>query len=310
VAMAASSVPLQDESPHRFLPCVSPQMQALTATMARVAAANVPVLICGETGSGKSALAQQLDEDRPQRSAPMLVLHSASATADAVDELSQMSERTILFEEVGELAPSVQDSLIRLLADASRRALRFICTSSVDLAALTERHGMRADLRFRLDVVRLAIPPLRQRPQDIIFLAEHFLTIAARHLRRDVRGLGADARDRLLEHRWPGNVRELYNCIVESVLQCAYVELRAEDVRLRAVASVVDAEAELGAALTQLYAARAAEFYTHTQRLLLQWALNACGGNRVRAAALLGLGRGSLRAKLRRHGLDRSAEEP
>ena len=105
-------------------------------------------------------------------------------------------------------------------------------------------------------------------------------------------------------------MRELYNCIVESVLQCADVQLCAEDVRLRAAASVVDAEAELGAALTQLYAARAAEFYTHTQRLLLQWALNACGGNRVRAAALLGLGRGSLRAKLRRHGLDRSADEP
>ena len=173
-----------------------------------------------------------------------------------------------------------------------------------------QRRRVLADLRYRLDVVRLDIPPLRQRPDDVMFLAEHFLALAARHLRRDVRALAPDACARLLGHRWDGNVRELHNCIFESVLRCLHVRLRAADLHLRVAPSATDPEAELGAALVRLHALHPTDLYARTQRLLLQWALQTCRGNRVRTAALLGVGRGSLRAKLRRHGLGRSQDAP
>jgi DNA-binding NtrC family response regulator len=293
------------EAQGRYLPCVSPQMQALAAVLSRVAATAAPVLICGETGTGKSTLAQQVHEDSPRRGAPLLVLHGATTTVDAVNALTGLEGQTVLVEEVSDLAPAVQDSLVRLLNTAtSDTGLRLLSTTSQDLGALATRKVLRADLLYRIDVVRLDIPSLRQRPDDITFLAEHFLAVGARNFRRDVRGLSPDARDTLLRHRWTGNVRELRNCILESVLRCPHVRLRAADLRLRAPAASEDPEAELVATLSRLQAAYPTDLYGRAQRLLLQWALAACDGNRIRTAALLGIGRGSLRAKLRRHGLD------
>lgn len=289
----------------RYLPCVSSQMQALAAVLSRVAATAAPVLICGESGTGKSTLAQQVHEDSPRRGAPLVVLHGATTTVDAVNALFGIEGHTVLVEEVSDLAPAVQDSLVRLLNVAtSDTGLRLLTTTSEDLAALATRKALRADLLYRIDVVRLDIPPLRQRPDDIVFLAEHFLALAARSLCRDVRSLGSDTRDVLLRHRWAGNVRELRNCIFESVLRCSHARLWAADLRLRASTASEDPEAELVATLSRLHAACPTDLYAHTQRLLLQWALAACEGNRIRTAALLGIGRGSLRAKLRRHGLD------
>ena len=293
------------ELQERYLPCVSPQMQALAAVVARVAATAVPVLICGETGTGKSTLAQQVYEDSPRRGAPLVVLQAATATADMVNGLAALDGQTVLLEEAGELAPAAQDTLVRLLNTApTDGGFRLLTTSSQDLGALANRKVLRADLLYRIDVVRLEIPPLRLRPEDVVFLAEHFLALAARRFRRDVGGLGADARDTLLRHRWPGNVRELRNCISESVLRCNHRRLGAGDLQLRTVAASDDPEAELVATLARLHAAYPTDLYGRMQRLLLQWALAACDGNRIRTAALLGIGRGSLRAKLRRHGLD------
>lgn len=301
----ARPIPSSPEPQERYLPCVSPQMQGLAAVLARVAATAAPLLISGETGTGKSTLAQQVHEDSPRRSASLVVLHAATATVDAVNALAALDGHSVLIEEVSELAPAVQDSLVRLLNTiAADHDMRLISTTSHDLVALAARKVLRADLLYRIDVVRLEIPPLRQRPDDIAFLAEHFLALASRSFRREVRGLGPDARDTLLRHRWTGNVRELRNCIFESVLRCPHVRLRAADLRLRAPAATGDPEAELVATLSRLHAAYPTDLYTRTQRLLLQWALGACDGNRIRTAALLGIGRGSLRAKLRRHGLD------
>ncbi len=280
-------------------------MQALSAVLARVAATTAPVLICGETGTGKSTLAQQVYQDSPRRAAPLIVLQAATASAAAVNELTALAGQTVLLEEISELAPAAQDALVRLMNTARTDAgFRLLTTSSQDVGALASRKVLRADLLYRIDVVRLEIPPLRQRPDDIVFLAEHFLALAARSFGRDVRGLGPDARDTLLRHRWAGNVRELRNCIIESVLRCEHGRLRAADLQLRSVAASDDPEAELVATLARLHAAYPTDLYGRTQRLLLQWALAACDGNRIRTAALLGIGRGSLRAKLRRHGLD------
>jgi len=298
-------IPGSLEPPERYLPCVSPQMQALAAVLSRVAATTAPLLICGETGTGKSTLAQQVREDSPRRNAPLVVLHGATATVDAANALGSLDGHTVLVEEVSDLAPAVQDSLVRLLnTTPTDTGLRLISTTSQDLVALAARKVLRADLLYRIDVVRLEIPPLRQRLDDIAFLAEHFLALAARSFRRDVRSLSPDARDALLRHRWAGNVRELRNCIFESVLRCPHMRLHTADLRLRTPTATEDPEAELLATLSRLHATFPTDLYSRMQRLLLQWALAACEGNRIRTAALLGIGRGSLRAKLRRHGLD------
>ena len=291
-----------DEPLDRYMPCVSAAMQELAASVARVAATDAPVLICGEAGTGKSTLAQQLYEDSPRRVAPLIIMHGATTTPGMINGLAQFPQQTVLFEEVGELAPTAQDSLVRLMAAAT--SLRFIATTSHDVSALMRRHVLRPDLLYRLDVVRLDIPPLRQRPEDVVFLAEHFLTLAARYFQRPVHFLTPDARARLLLHPWTGNVRELRNCMLESVLHCPRSMLRAADLRLRTAPAAFDPQAELSAVLARLQATHPAEFYAHMQRLVLQWALLTCDGNRLRTAALLGIGRGSLRAKLRRYGLD------
>jgi DNA-binding NtrC family response regulator len=127
------------------------------------------------------------------------------------------------------------------------------------------------------------------------------VTLASRSFKRDVTGLAPDAAARLLRHHWPGNVRELANCITESVLYCSQTHLRAADLRIRSSAGAFDPEAELSAALARLHANQPDEFYANAQRVLFQWALQVCGGNRVRTAAFLGIGRGALRAKLRRY---------
>ena len=302
---AALSPPEFPEAPQSYALCHSPQMRALASSLARVAATEVPVLIEGETGSGKTTLAKQVYEGSRRRAVSLLVFHGATLTREAIDTLAQRSEHAVLIEEVGELAPGAQDALVRLLADQSQQGgLRLITTTSDNLAELATRRRLRVDLLYRIDVVRLMIPPLRHRPDDMLGLAEHFLSVAAQHFCREVRDLSADARARLLQHDWPGNVRELRNCVVESVLQCSRVRLEAADLHLRAPSAGSDPEAEFTAALLRLHAAHPSAFHSHTQRLILQWSLHLCGGNRVRAAALLGLGRGALRAKLRRCGLD------
>ncbi|MBI3783380.1 MAG: sigma-54-dependent Fis family transcriptional regulator [Deltaproteobacteria bacterium] len=297
-------LPLRVEGTYdRYLPCVSLPMQVLAASLSRVAATRVPILIGGETGSGKSTLARQVHEDSSHRETPLIVLHSPTVTTAAMEGLQRVGAATVLIEEVGDLSAPAQDALIRVLSSQpASPGLRLIATTSCDLAELAQRHGLRPDLLYRLDVVRLDIPPLRQRPEDIVFLAEHFMMIASRSFKRDVRGLSPDACERLLQHRWPGNVHELRNCIIESVLYCPHIRLRADDLRLRNSVGVVDPEAELAAALARLHASSSEDFYEHAQRVLLQWALHACGGNRVRTASFLGIGRGALRAKLRRFG--------
>ena len=275
----------------------------MVGRLARIAATDAHVVISGGPGAGKSSLAQQLYRDSPQSVAPLVVFHSVSVTPESIAELVKASTQVVLLEEVGEASPRVQDSLVHVLA-TTRGALRFISTTSHNLNDLTIRQVLRPDLLYRLDVVRLDIPPLRQRPEDVLFLAGHFLALAARHFRRDVCALSADAEARLVAHPWPGNVRELRNCMLESVLYASHSALSAADLRLREAAAETEPDVQLTAVLPRLHAVHPTDLYDRLQHLLLQWALTSCNGNRRRAASLLGIGRGVLRAKLRRYGLD------
>lgn len=289
--------------PDDYIECLSPPMRALTAGMARVAAVRVPILLCGETGTGKSTLARAIHEHSPAPHTPFSVVESAVATAETISAIPSTTQHTVLLEEIGDLPPAAQKTLVRLM-DASPAGPRFISTTSRDLKDLISRQVLHADLLYRLDVVRLDIPPLRLRPDDIVPLAEHFLALVNRWLRRDAYSLSLEAHTRLLRHEWAGNVRELRNCMIESALGSKRPLLGYAELKLRNADRAADPEAELLRALSRLHAADSSALYARTECAVLRWALQNADHNRVRAAATLGISRGSLRAKLKRHGLE------
>ena len=286
-----------------LVPCVSPSMRELASRVDTVAVTEAPVLISDEAGTGKSTLAHHIYANSRRRSAPLVILHASEAAGAPFEQLVQPAVRTVLVEEVGELSPDAQSALLRLMTDPHAPP-RLIATTSMDLTDMVARGRLRADLLYRLDVVRLNIPPLRERPEDILVLAQHFLVLAAGSFRREVPKLSADAETRLLGHSWPGNVRELGSCILESVLQCSGASVRAADLRLRIPAGP---EVDLADILSRLRAVDPRDLYQRTDRLVLQWALDRSSGNHIRAASLLGIGRNSFRTKVRRYGLAPSA---
>lgn len=274
-------------------------MRELASRVDKVAATDAPLLISGEPGSGKSTVAHQVYANSRRRAAPLLVLHACETVSGAFDRLAAPPAQTVLLEEVGELPPDAQGALLRAMTDPRARP-RLIATTSVNLGDMVARQRFRADLLYRLDVVRLSVPPLRQRREDIVPLAQHFLTLAARSFGRQVLELSSDAEAALLLHSWPGNVRELSNCMLESVLLCTAASLGAADLRLRVPAGP---EVNLADILSCLCAQDPRDLYRRTDRLVLQWALAKCAGNYVRAASLLGISRNSFRTKVRRYGL-------
>ena len=284
--------------PASLISCASPSMRELAARVDRVSATDATVLISGEAGSGKTMLAHQVHAKSRRGEAPLVVLHAYQAGTAAFDRLVQSAAPTVLVEEVGELPPDAQGALLRLLAEPAQP--RVIGTTSANLGEMVARQRFRADLLYRLDVVRLSVPPLRQRAEDIIPLAEYFLSLAARSFGRALLELSPDAEACLLRHTWPGNVRELSNCILESILHCAAPSLGVADLRLRVPAGP---EGNLADVLARLCAQDPHDLYRRTDRLVLQWALAKCAGNYVRAASLLGIGRSAFRTKLRRYGL-------
>jgi transcriptional regulator with PAS, ATPase and Fis domain len=215
---------------------------------------------------------------------------------------------TLFLDEIGELPVSVQVKLLRALQNKEVRPvgggspvpvdLRVVSATHRDLAAMVETQGFRMDLFYRLNVVRIEIPPLRERMEDLPLLVQHFLD-QRRHATA-VEGVGDDALDRLCAHHWPGNVRELEN-VLESALALARGPwLRAADLPLgrgRRAATPAGAgrEVEVPAGLPLSLDAY--------ERAALERALREAGGNATEAAKLVGIGRSTFYRKVGKHGL-------
>jgi len=227
---------------------MTPVMEQLRSTIRHVAAAEVDVLVEGETGSGKEVVARLLHRLSPRRGRPFAPI-SCSALPDSVIEselfghevgafpgavrkrvgrIEAADRGTLFFDEIESLTLETQGKLLRVLEERAVTPLgsndvrsldfRVIAASKLDLAEAVQRGDFRADLFYRLGVVRIHVPPLRERRADIPVIFGHFLAAAAAHLRRDPPPLTDDIRRRLLEHDWPGNVRELENFATGVVL--------------------------------------------------------------------------------------------
>lgn len=297
----------------------SAAMAQVLATVDRVTSLPSHVLITGESGTGKDLVARALHERGNRAGAPFVPINCAAipemlleselfghvkgAFTGAIDNkeglLKTAGEGTIFLDELGDMPMSVQAKLLRAIENreiqpvgAVRRVqiqARLIAATNRDLRTEALAGRFREDLYYRLAVVEIHVPPLRERREDISLLANHFVAKYSRELGRSVRGISRDALRLLAGHGWRGNIRELSNAIERAVIFAAGEEITPADLP-DAVRAAVPRDIEHAADLRQA----TAEFErAHILRVIEQ-----CGGNKRKAARLLGLGATSLYRKL------------
>jgi two-component system response regulator AtoC len=311
----------------------SPAMTALRATLRKVAPHKATVLVRGESGTGKEVVARALHALSPRAGAPFVAVncgaipaglieselfgHTKGAFTDAVRDRAGLVEQaaggTLFLDEVGELPPASQVKLLRVLQDGHVRRLgaeadvivdvRVVAATSRPLEAEVAAGRFREDLLFRLDVLTLRLPPLRERAGDVARLAAHFLAGARARLGPSVtaRAVGPEAMAALEAYAWPGNVRELENTIERAAVLCesAAIDVASLPERFagKRVATPVPAVTGDPEDLSIKRAAR------RTEEALIRRALERTGGNRTRAAELLEISQRALLYKIKEYGI-------
>jgi len=310
-----------DEARSGDLPLVgrTPAMQALYRLVARVMNTALPVLITGESGTGKSLMAKAIHDFSDRRTLPFITV--SSDDLQGMDGPSMVVSRarggTILLDEVGDLGEDAQARIVRMLDTLGENAPRIMSTSQSDLMARIEAGGFREDLFYRLAGVTLALPALRERVDDIPLLAEHFLARAERDgVPR--RRLSPAALDLVRSYSWPGNVRQVQNLLRRLVVTAAEEEITRAEVELVLGNQPAMEPLRGGGEGEKLMASVARHlkryFDLHggvlpppglynrilreVETPLIEIALDATGGNQAKCADLLGINRNTLRKKI------------
>ncbi|MDG2517573.1 nitrogen regulation protein NR(I) [Lysobacter soli] len=320
----------------------APAMRTLFRAIGRLAQAPLSVLITGETGTGKELVARALHRESPRAQAPFVALNTAAIPAELLESelfgheagaftgaqrrhvgrFEQAHGGTLFLDEIGDMPLPLQTRLLRVLAEGEffrvggreliRVDVRVIAATHQDLEALVDAGRFRADLLHRLDVVRLRLPALRERREDVPRLAERFLRAAATRFDAPAKRLAPAAIERLVAYDWPGNVRQLENLCWRLAALAPGDTITREDLdeALAATPGKDDAHAagdddwdrRLAAwAQAQLELGRDdihAQARERFERALFDAALEHTGGRRTEAAARLGLGRNTLTRKL------------
>ena len=312
--------------------CSSPQMRQVMRMVAKVAPTNSTVLVTGETGTGKDVIARAIHYNSRRKDGPFVVADCASlseslleselfghvkgAFTGAVKDRKGLAETarggTLFLDEIGTLTPQLQSSLLRLIEERQIRPVgsdktvsvdvRLIAATNEDLPELVEKGEFRQDLFYRLSVMTIEIPPLRDRREEIPLLAHHFLKQYSREFEKEIAGITPEAMAALESHDWPGNVRELEHVIERAVL------LAEDTVDLDALplgpgsgpvdwADVPD-DASVLAARKKEIRARSVE---QLERLFVLKALRNAGGNVSEAARSVGMKRPNLHALMRKY---------
>ncbi|TCT13408.1 two component Fis family sigma54 specific transcriptional regulator [Tepidamorphus gemmatus] len=311
-------------------------MAAVVKLAEQIAPSDASVLITGESGTGKEVLAQHVHRKSKRSDKPFISINCAAipeslleselfghekgaftgAVARRIGKFEEADGGTLLLDEISEMDVRLQAKLLRAIQEriidrvgGGRPVpvnIRIIATSNRDLAEAVRQGAFREDLLYRLNVVNLKIPPLRERPADILALAEHFARRYAEANGLPLRPLAEDARRQLVLNRWPGNVRELENTIHRAVLLATGLEIGADALRLPD-GSRLDAMIGRPDGGPAAHAARAAEAVTRdlvgrtvaeVERDLILDTLDHCLGNRTHAANILGISIRTLRNKL------------
>ncbi len=289
------------------------------------------VLIRGETGSGKELVARALHYDGRRAAAPFIELNCSALPAQLVEGELFGAERgaytdarekriglveaahggTLFLDEIGDLEPAVQVKLLKVLEDRTVRRLgavrerrvdvRFVAATHRPLEELVREGRFRADLYYRLSVIRLEVPPLRARAEDAVLLAGHFLAAHGRRYGKPGLALDEAARSAIRRHPWPGNVRELRNAMEQAALSAG-----PDGVVRPGNLALAPLQAALPAAAPQPAGAEP-QTLPRMERDSLVRALERTGGNVSRAARELGISRDTMRYRMAKHGLDQGA---
>jgi two-component system response regulator AtoC len=302
----------------------SPNMQAIFRTIAKIAEYKTTVLVTGESGSGKELVARAIHRRSSRRGGPFVPIncgaipenlleselfgHKKGAFTDAISDRRGLFEEadggTLFLDEIGELPLGLQVKLLRVLEDEKIRRLgeardiqvdvRIITATHRDLTAETKAGRFREDLFYRLNVLPIHVPPLRERREDIPLLIEHFITRNNTRLGTNIRGMDSECRRLLYEYSWPGNVRELENTIERAMVLAEGDQLVAADLaeRIREARDPVQmqlASGELSVKKTMRV----------IEELLIRRALQKTKGNRTRAAEVLEISHRALLYKIK-----------
>ncbi|WP_437314339.1 sigma-54-dependent transcriptional regulator [Sorangium sp. So ce385] len=299
----------------------SPAMQKVYRMARQVAGARATVLITGESGTGKGELARAIHAKGPRARAPFVTLHCAAlaeslleselfghergaftgADKRRIGRFEQAHGGTLFLDEVGEIAPSTQVKLLRVLQERTFERVggndtvsvdvRLIAATNRDLAAAVQEGRFREDLYYRLNVVHIDMPPLRVRDTDVLLLANHFLRRFAAENHRKIEGFTDEARAKLVAHRWPGNVRELENAIERAVVLCDETRIDAEHLPIDAAPVAKGALRIPGATMAEI------------ERYAILSTLEATNGSTTRAAELLDISIRTIQYRLHEYGM-------
>ncbi len=293
----------------------------------RVARVESTTLVTGESGAGKERLARLIHDESSRSSGPFVAVncgavtetlleselfgHARGAFTGAERDRAGLFEAatggTLFLDEIGEISAGMQVKLLRVLQEREVRRVgenrarpvdvRVVAATNRNLAEEVAAGRFRQDLYYRLRVIELRVPPLRERPEDVLPLARLFLAETARRMGRKVTGFTPRAADQLLRHAWPGNVREVQNSIEHAVALSTGSRIEVEDL-----------PEELRAALPRPRPTGAARPLADVEKEYILAAVEAAGGNRTRAAADLRIGLATLKRKLKAYGAARAAE--
>lgn len=315
-----------------------PSMKEASEMAQRVAAAESTVLLLGESGTGKELFARAIHHLSARSAAPFVALNCAAipeglvenelfghergaytgAGARKIGKLEIAHRGTLFLDEIGELPPAIQGKLLRVLEEKRFERVggtqqidvnvRILTATNKDLRAAIEAKTFREDLYFRISAVPITIPPLRDRGDDVLLLAEHFLERFRREFRKPSLTLSEDARSRLLTYSWPGNVRELQNTIERAAILARGTEIDAAALQLPAAKPSVS-ELPMGMLEEQFLWDGPLEDVSqravaHVERFKIQNALRESKWNKTRAAEKLGVSYKTLLNKIRTLGLE------
>jgi DNA-binding NtrC family response regulator len=305
----------------------SKQMKDVFAKIQRAAPVDSTVLILGESGTGKELVAQALHHNSPRKKGPFVPVNAAAVPATLVESelfghvrgaftgatdkrmgrFEQADGGTLFIDEIGDFELGLQAKLLRVLETLTLTPVgghenltvdvRVVAATSRDIRKMVEEGTFREDLYYRLNVVTINLPPLRQRPDDIPVLVEHFLKEINTQKHTAPKRISPEVMRRLMGYRWPGNVRELRNAL-ERMMVLADGELLVEsdlpdEIRESAINAAVPKDLPTGLTMEEL------------EKLAISKALEACKGNRTHAAQRLNISVRTLQRKLRQYELER-----
>jgi len=325
----------------------SAAMQEVYKLIGKVVNNDALVLLTGESGTGKELVARAVHFKSAHWRAPMVAVNCSAipgglleselfghergsftgATDRRAGKFELAGQGTVFLDEIGDLPLELQPKLLRVLQEREftrvggmethKLEARVIAATNQDLEAAVRARRFREDLYFRLGVILINLPPLRERREDIPELTDYFVAKAAREMGARANAVSRGAYDKLASYHWPGNVRELENCVLRAALLAPGTTIQAEDIALGSVPVAARAAGDSSASFADIVTRRMGELaadgggedvrglyqtmVAELERPLIDIVLERAGGNQVRAARMLGLNRNTLRKKITEH---------